>query len=507
MKHWFLSAKRWSLAILSVTTLGVGAFALWSCGGEGGPVSSGGGGGGGTNSGFLALLPPGQAGATYVGPTTCKPCHNSPDGSSHPGKAPKGTVGHVVTASLPIMHAGQGTYDEWSQTLHASKNVSCENCHGPGSKHSTAPSKDNILTFPNLTSPLVCGQCHGPLADDWSTSAHAALIADPVQATIDTPSVFKNYRCTACHSGLIRTAVENGLDFNTVSNTDIAALAQQTIDKVPYVASCATCHDPHAKTGNLGVDGEEKQLRHPLSSTDTSQIGAGTSPGMYTNFNHQCAECHNGRGVSATDTALQNGTARPGMHASNQYNMLVGEGGVEGSGAPVKTTTHLNAVGQCAHCHMPDNSHAFKTNYDTSCQPCHSTDDAAARAATLKAEVSNDLYAIQARMETWAKGALGNSIFWEYTTDIPTGLTPPDQSLVPIEIKRARHNYYFVVRDSSMGVHNSAYTRLLVKVANQNLDNLGVAPAPASLKQIPTNVKIEALKRMGRVSKGQRLTD
>lgn len=496
MKHWFLSAKRWSLAILSVVSLGVGAFALWSCGGEGGPVGTPGGGGGGTNAAFLALLPSGQKGATYVGPEKCATCHNNAGAIKSKSKK-----GHAITASLTVKPFAGGTYDEWHNTLHASKGVSCENCHGPGSIHAAAPATTNILTFPNLTSPAVCAQCHGPIADDWSSSLHAQLIPDPIQFTVASPGFVGPTRCVACHSGLVRVAVENGTDLGSISPTDITTLCNQTTNNVPYVASCVTCHDPHAKTGNLTVEGGEAQLRHPLSSTDTSQIVGGTTAATYTNFNHQCAECHNGRGVNASDAALTASTARPAMHLSNQYNMLVGEGGVEGSGSATKQTAHVNAVGQCAHCHMPGASHAFKTNYDTSCQPCHSTNDAAARAAALKTEISNSLYALETRLGNWASAKLGNSILWEYTTNIPAGITPPDQSKVPIEIKRARHNYYFLVRDGSMGVHNSAYSRLLIQVANQNLDALGVAPAPAALKQIPTNVKLDVLLKAGRLSR------
>lgn len=494
MKHWFSTARRWSLAILSVTTLGVGAFALWSCGGEGGPVGSGGGGGGGgTNSGFLALLPPGQAGATYVGPDTCKTCHNAA-----PASAQKG---HAITASLTTKPAA--VYDEWHDTTHFKKGVTCENCHGPGSKHAAAPSKDTILTFPNSTSPIVCGQCHGPIADTWAKSGHANLIPDPVDETITATANFKGARCVVCHSGLIRTKVEEGTDLGTISDADLVTLSQQTLDKVPHIASCVTCHDPHAKTGNLSDEGEEKQIRHPLSSTDTSAIGPGTTPDKFTMFNHQCAECHNGRGANGGDAKLQSSTARPNMHDSNQYNMLTGVGGSEGSGITTRTTAHLNVDGQCVHCHMPSESHSFKTSYDKSCQPCHSTDDAAARAATLKTEVTNALFAIKARLGTWAKGALGNEILWDYTSLLPTGTTPPDQTLVPIEIKRARHNYYFIIRDASMGIHNAVYTRQLIKIANQNLDSLGVAPAPSSLNQIPTNVKVDALLKAGRVSKAE----
>jgi len=79
-------------------------------------------------------------------------------------------------------------------------------------------------------------------------------------------------------------------------------------------------------------------------------------------------------------------------------------------------------------------------------------------------------------METWAQSEFGNSLYWEYTSMITAeGGTPPDQALVPIEIKRARYNYYFVIRSGDYGVHNAPYAKHLLTVANTNLDDLKVS--------------------------------
>ncbi|MFN4178748.1 MAG: hypothetical protein ACK4I8_00405, partial [Armatimonadota bacterium] len=45
---------------------------------------------------------------------------------------------------------------------------------------------------------------------------------------------------------------------------------------------------------------------------------------------------------------------------------------------------------------------------------------------------------------------------------------------IPIQVKRARHNYYFVLRDASFGIHNPPYTRHLISIANIELDSIGV---------------------------------
>jgi len=79
----------------------------------------------------------------------------------------------------------------------------------------------------------------------------------------------------------------------------------------------------------LTIEGKEVQLRRSVFNMDTTDIAPGTPPKQHTTFNHICASCHNGRGANPSDSALQTGTARPNMHESNQFNMLVGIGGVE----------------------------------------------------------------------------------------------------------------------------------------------------------------------------------
>ena len=68
---------------------------------------------------------------------------------------------------------------------------------------------------------------------------------------------------------------------------------------------------------------------------------------------------------------------------------------------------------------------------------------------------------------------------WDYTSNIPATSTAPKQSLIPIEVKRARHNYYFILLDRSLGVHNVFYTNYLLNYANTGLDSIGISRSPA----------------------------
>jgi mono/diheme cytochrome c family protein len=171
------------------------------------------------------------------------------------------------------------------------------------------------------------------------------------------------------------------------------------------------------------------------------------------------------------------------MHESNQFNMLVGIGGVEsvtGGQDPslpisIRRMAHAEAPGQCVHCHMPDSRHTMTVSYDKGCTPCHNPADASVRASAVKSEIQLALFALRERLRRWAQQQFGDPDLWDYTALVAQlGKTAPPQGQVPIEVKRARHNYYFVLRDASFGIHNAPYARHLLTIANDQLDRLGV---------------------------------
>lgn len=441
--------RKWLLALVAIAPYAITMCVLQSCGGEGGPVGSV------TTSitkAFLALMSPAQQKASYIGAQKCvnAACHGATD--------------------------HQANYTTWLQTKHGQNNVSCERCHGPGSVHAANPSTSNILTLPQMQSGVVCAQCHGPIYDQWNASPHAQLVADPVNS---------GSGCFMCHSGLVRTQyMEKGIAISSLTSGQVTQAINDTLNVVPNTAGCVTCHNPHSLTGNIDADGQDVQLYHQVTNSDTTAIGPGTATATYTNYNQVCGECHNGRGADGGDAKLTSSTSRPDMHEGPQMNMLLGIGGAELPTAPItRTTTHATIVGQCSHCHMGGASHAFVPNYDTGCQPCHTAADAAARVAALKTEIVNDLYALRTRMQNYAvANNLGGPDCWDYTTNIPAPEVAPNQSLIPIQLKRSRHNYYFVLIDNSNAVHNSAYGRYLLSTANTNMDVIqpGGAPEPTS---------------------------
>lgn len=455
--------KNWLITVYATMALAaIVVMVAVGCGGGGGPVHSG------SGTAFASLLPPAQAGAKFVGNAACAKCHTAESTT-------------------------------FAQTIHAQEAVTCESCHGPGSIHAANPQTTNILTYPNITQAAVCAQCHAAQNQEWGSSPHAQFVADPVESDSNT--------CLRCHSANfhaqnIDSPTSQGVSPTTI-NSNILALSSTTLksdaNSTVATATCDVCHDPHGNTGNLPtygpLAGTELFLRRATSNTtyngacptdaslttNANAIGPGQTITYYTVYDQECGACHNARGANPAASALPTETSRAPFHEGPEMDMLLGITGVTGSTAAPTQGSHYLATDQCIHCHMPNGSHTFTVNLDTSCVPCHSTSDAAAQMQAVQTTVLNDLVGLQARLNSWAVTNYGaaNSDSWDYTSNIPTGETVPSQSTIPIQIQEARYNYYFVILDRSNGVHNAPYAEYLLSYANQELDNLGVAPAVA----------------------------
>lgn len=486
----------WTLIGSSVALMAA-AMLIGGCGGGGGAAAAP----PGPPASFVALLPAGQAGATLVGADKCGECHDGAD-SNH-------------------------KFTSWQGTVHATKGVSCESCHGPGSKHVAADDEDKkltILTFPKIASALVCAQCHskdssgGELTqhDSWLQSGHREPVTELNFVPPDySPGLGTSDTCTRCHNAGLKiefydrayasTAVPIAdrtarIDFQKASFNEGDSI------EVASSASCASCHDPHAATGNMVNDeGKDLQIRRkpyiaPDDAGELAKIGPGASVTNYTSFNHICAQCHNGRGADGRDAKLQSSTGRPGMHDSPQFNMLIGlkDSASESVSGPIKRfTEHATAEEQCIHCHMADDpgKHSFVVKL-TACSPCHNPVDAANRREVTQNEVTLKLLALRQRLDNWGISIDGNRLHWQYSTEEYGGPADQSNTNIPLAIKRARNNYYYVVRDASFGVHNAAYTRYLIQVANEQLNSLSVAAVavPVTRGRSLSDIRAQMLK-------------
>lgn len=372
--------------------------------------------------------PPARAGL-YVGATVCKDCHEGVYQqwltTAHSRALP--TLARIGQDHNPIClrchTTGFGAQDSAGHPLGFVSqeatphliNVQCEDCHGPGGEHVSAPSKANIQV--TLDAEL-CGRCHNdphhPTIEDWRESKHA----EALETLHSRP--YARDECVICHSADARLAQD--------AVPTLRSAAQ-------FPVTCAACHDPHQATEH------GSQLRKALSGL--------------------CIQCH------TTGDTLPGNTPH-----HSQGEMLEGRGGFAADGFPQlgPNSAHATAVEKtCVQCHVhrenvPDpttanpvvTGHTFRANLK-GCAPCHDV----AGAQALKGRVQRQ---IQAHLEE----------LQDYFTSGNPKYIDPD-TLTGAQGKRyhiARFNYDFVVADKSRGVHNTAYAAKLLEIARDILIEL-----------------------------------
>lgn len=405
----------------------------------------------------------------FIGVVGCRECHNNivttqaqtAHGSAFSNARFAADGGQTRSACLPCHTVGYGTptgFISLSATPQL-KEVQCENCHGAAASHAANP--DDPVARPSLAlSPSVCGQCHDgpwhPTFSEWTASPHTRVVED-----MNTPEKFDS--CGRCHSGLARLALLEGEPLLT-GDANIGIV-------------CATCHDPHETNAYPAL------LRNPIASTRDYFI---TASGVFTNQYQAdiniCAQCHNHRGASWTDSSRA-------PHRSLQYNMLLGTVGESESGLPPRQpASHALLIEkQCVGCHMQQSNHVSAAqpaitghkftvdSYDL-CQSCH-TNQTAALVEFVQGDISDRVLQVKASLDWWATNKAPAALAtnygiraWEYTTpgDLSAagpGPSSSEQALISTNIQKARFDLYLVYHDGSFGVHNGPYAVKLLNTA------------------------------------------
>jgi hypothetical protein len=205
--------------------------------------------------------------------------------------------------------------------------------------------------------------------------------------------------------------------------------------------NCSTCHNIHSTytLADFALTGAAEPVK--MEYTD------GTFDGGLGNL---CSNCHQIRNEApaVADGNVEITSTRYGTHHGVEAQMLLGEGGLGVSGSP---SSHYQIVeNTCVTCHMGDErNHTYEPAIER-CQACH-------------AEVEDfDVNGVQTEIQGMVDEL--TTIFTDQGY-----MTPEDGLWVagtyPEEVANAMWNYSFVVEDQSMGVHNSAFARLLLEQA------------------------------------------
>ncbi len=281
---------------------------------------------------------------------------------------------------------------------------------------------------------LTCTQCHNDSTLivskklQWEQSTHATGGAY-VRGT--------SASCAGCHSSEGFTArIAAGLDPDEVE----AGVPN------PSPQNCRTCHQIHTTYTKADFG---------LESTAPVKLFAQDINGTYdSGRGNLCANCHQPRRTLALYPPTEDGMVEVnsthwGPHHGMEAAMFIGVGASK-TGSP--SAHYQIAEDGCVTCHMgEDRNHTFEPQL-SACQTCHADLDTFDRNG-VQTEVEELMEELATLLE--AKGALhdGHPVVGKY----------------PTAVAYALWDYLVVLEDQSFGVHNSQYTRTLLKTAIEAL--------------------------------------
>jgi hypothetical protein len=294
---------------------------------------------------------------------------------------------------------------------------------------------------------VTCIACHSEsnmaaVEDQYEMSVHALSPHAGSPTYIYAGAGANRKSCAVCHTheGFLEVMF-TGRDSLT------SALA------APTRIGCETCHSTHVSF-DFETDGQDYALRSTspvnLITFDTEDQRVDIDPS--TNL---CINCHQSREGAPSADGDGNFTitsSRYGPHHGPQGNLLEGIDGYEVAGSvsyPGTKSFHHRNSGGCISCHMHEGSHTFEPNL-ASCTDCHDATDI----DDIQTEVEDLLDQLHdALLEEGSITATGSTVSGNY----------------PISVVGATYNYKLIEEDRSMGIHNPAYIKALLKNSLESL--------------------------------------
>jgi len=282
-----------------------------------------------------------------------------------------------------------------------------------------------------------CGGCHvgshHPTGVEWLESGHAQIDTAEGSYSARTGS------CYSCHNGQGFVDVQiNGLE--------------PPPENLPFGTAvvCATCHDPHGSPND-----------HWLRAVDPVTLPTGDI--VDAELGNTCVMCHGGRRTPEDmEDHLANGSNHFGPHHNCQGKLFYGVGGVEFAGYDYSSNhTHQFVSNDCAGCHMHgeeyiDEDHPAVTGH--SFEP-------EVEACTCHGDIPDFDYD---GGQTYIQGLL-DQLYALLPKDLE-GEIDTDPATTTRTEREAAWNYFLIVDDGSLGVHNPTYAEDVLLSAIAELD-------------------------------------
>jgi predicted CXXCH cytochrome family protein len=235
-------------------------------------------------SGRTMMAPPSIPGATFVGSEECAQCHEK-------------TVRDFKTADHAKLQAKGPN----------AKDMGCESCHGPGSKHVEAGGGAGTIVNPKKSSET-CFQCHLDTKAQFSMPfAHQVLNG--------------KMSCSDCHDPHKGSAHKGG--GTSIARANETCMECHTAQAGPFVfpheatrEGCVSCHSPHGSTNQKMLTERNSNLclkchfqQQPgAAPTDSIMIGAPSAHTSSRLMGGTCWSngCHEGVHGSNVNSHLRN---------------------------------------------------------------------------------------------------------------------------------------------------------------------------------------------------------
>ncbi len=340
----------------------------------------------------------------------------------------------------------QETQATYKQTSHYTAGVGCEDCHGPGSRHSADDGKISKTHWPGM-----CGQCHSQFAE-WQKSRHS----DPLAFGHAEISFALIRECYKCHytEGFIG-AVEARRNFSSFKYP----LFTQAPKDTPNI-SCDVCHDPHVqdsynptglRTGSAAAlcsTCHEKKWQNATYTASGDELGNAYHWGDYSvyradgNPHHMkkgCAACHMAKDVADIDSR---GVRTVGGHGMRMRAMGIDED-------PDTQDDTMNIV-VCQNCH--DGLETFDYN-------------------TAMTRIKTKLKTLGDLLREKNHGYLPPFQPGKCATCHRGGSLPFINDTDDEVLGKAYLNYKLILHDRSFGIHNPGYIERLLDDSIEAVSN------------------------------------
>lgn len=317
----------------------------------------------------------------------------------------------------------------FERTAHAQASVTCLACHAAENLHKKTGADPNAVFAPER-----CAGCHDREYREWQASAHNA----PVPYTEDEilPELITD--CVRCHNtaGYVRT---------TGSGKPFVAVKGEVADARSPGVTCVTCHDPH-------------------SGAFPAMLRAGEKSAT-------CDNCHGGK----WQNLVLNGTGGQ-RYADSNYDL--------------SAQSPHNRGDRCVTCHMvrtpgvSAGGHTLRMKDErgglntAGCLPCHQ-DVRDFNIGGKQSETKALLESLAETLKARNQGELPRNQPGK-CNECHRGGTEPFRNDPKGVLEQAFQNYRLFSSDRSLGVHNPAYTRQMLRDSMQHvLSGYAAAPAPS----------------------------